>query len=61
MKKSNSFFVLGIIGLLITIAVHFLLYFTQNVSWSFMMGFYPVWIVFLVLGIGNKNVNSKIA
>jgi hypothetical protein len=49
---------LGITGLLITLAIHLFLYFTQNVSWGFMMAFYPVWIVFGAIGI-RKNYQTQ--
>lgn len=59
MKNTNL--ILGITGLILTLAIHIFLSIFSNVNFTYIFTFYIVWIVFLAIGIGQavKNKHSN--
>ena len=54
----NSFLVIGITGFFITLVLNIILVLSTDISFMSMMAFYVVWIVFIIIGIG-QGVSRK--
>lgn len=54
----NNFLRIGLTGLFITLVLNIILVLSTDISFMSMMAFYVVWVVFIIIGIG-QGVSRK--